>query len=78
MSDFDELLEDDEDSQVIDADFEEPGFQPEYAKDDGVVISEPPIVSIGRAKRRKYLRELQDTTGSDQLSSAREVLPEDL
>jgi len=78
MPQWDELIDDDENSQVVEADTEEPGFQPEYDKDDGVVISEPPIVSIGRARRKQYLRSLQDTTGGDKPSGTGEILPEDL
>lgn len=56
---YDDLLEDDPDSQVIEVD-DEPVFKPRPTKDDGVIISEPPIISIGRARRRRDLRLLSE------------------
>lgn len=61
MPKYDELLEDDDDSQVVEVDAE-PVFNPELptGKHAGVVVVEPPIITIGRAKRREHLRKLQE------------------
>lgn len=59
MPDFDDLLEETEESQAFDAD-SEPVFDADYKEDSAVVALEPPIISIGRAKRREYLRKMQE------------------
>lgn len=59
MPQYDELLEDDDDAQAFEAE-PEPVFDPEFDENSGVVVVEPPIISIGRAKRREHLRKLQE------------------
>lgn len=51
-----DLLSDDPDAAAIEAD-DDVAFEPET--DSQVVAIEPPIISIGRAKRRAAMRKLQ-------------------
>lgn len=61
MPQYDELLEDDPESQAFDADLEPTGFTPPSNEHEaGVVIEEPSIIHIGRDKRKRELRKLQE------------------
>lgn len=62
MPDFEELLEDAEDSLVFDAD-DEPVFDPELDENSGVVIVEPKIINVGRDRKKRDLRKLQQKSG---------------
>ena len=67
MPQFDELLEDAEDSQAFDADLEPTGFEPPVNENKaGVVIVEPPIIHIGRDKRKRELRKLQEESSNSE------------
>lgn len=57
--DFDELLQEPDDSQAFEMD-DEPVFTPNPDKDAGVVVVEPPLIPIGRKRRRDNLRKLQN------------------
>lgn len=57
--DFDELLDEPEDSQAFEAD-DEPEFTPTPDDSAGVVVEEPPLMPIGRKRRRDDLRKLQN------------------
>lgn len=59
---YDDLLDDDEDSQVFDAD-EELEFTPRPDENAGVVAAEPPIISIGRKNRKDVMRSLPPEQG---------------
>ena len=69
MAQYDDLLEDEPESGAFDADLEPEGFEPyEDKKESGVVIVEPPIIQIGRAKRKdelKKMQSLQDEPGRE-------------
>jgi hypothetical protein len=55
---FDDLLDDTEDSQVIDVD-EELQFDPNPNENAGVVAVEPEVISIGRGIRKREMQKLQ-------------------
>lgn len=57
LPDFDELLDEDENTQAFDADTE-PDFTPNPDKNAGVVAVEPPIIAIGRKNRKDELHKL--------------------
>lgn len=54
------LLDDDPDSQAIEADLNDVQFTPEPSKNDYVIAVEPPIISVGRGKRKIALRKLSE------------------
>jgi len=61
MSDrHDELLEDADDSQAVEADIDNVEFLPEPDADSGVVAVEPMIITIGRGKRKRVLRNMSE------------------
>ena len=55
-----QLLDDDPESQAIEAD-DTAQYEPDT--DSQVVATEPPIIAIGRGKRRAALREVQSQQG---------------
>lgn len=57
LPDFDELLDEEENSQAFEAD-DELEFDPNPDKNAGVVATEPPIIAIGRKNRKDELRKL--------------------
>lgn len=56
---FDELLDESEDSQAFEAD-DEPTFDPLTIEDSNVVAVEPPLIAIGRKRRKDDLRRLSE------------------
>lgn len=50
------LLEDNPDSQAVEADLDDEQYVPEPPEDAQVIITEPEIISIGRGKRKKFVR----------------------
>jgi hypothetical protein len=58
-----QLLDDDPESQAVEADLDDVQFAPEPSEDDQVIAIEPEIISIGRGKRKKALRELSQEGG---------------
>lgn len=57
VPDFDDLLDEDENTQAFDADGEL-DFTPTPDEDAGVVSVEPPIIAIGRKNRKDELHKL--------------------
>lgn len=53
------LLDEDPESQAIDAD-EDAYYTPEPDKDSAVVIQEPKIITVGRKKRKDALRNMSN------------------
>lgn len=58
-----EILSDDPASMAVEA--EEPlEYTPEPTDSDGVVVVEPKIITIGRKKRRREMRDMQNPTSN--------------
>lgn len=55
--DFDDLLDESEESQAFEAE-DEPIFDPLTIEESNVVSVEPPLIMIGRKRRRDDLRRL--------------------
>lgn len=56
MSLSEDLLDENPDSQAVEADIDEEQYTPE--PESNLVIVEPEVISVGRGKRKKYLRQL--------------------
>ena len=73
MAQLDDLLEDNESSGAFDADLEPTGFEPlPDEKASGVVIVEPPIIHIGRAKLKDERKRMSDLPPNADANSSRD------
>lgn len=57
-----EILSEDPESLAVEAD-DIPQYDPDLDENAGVVSVEPPIISIGRARRKRELRQMRSETG---------------
>lgn len=61
MPHYDDLLKDADGSGAFDADLEPIGFEPPPDENaSGVVIAEPPIIHIGRAKHNREIKKMSE------------------